>query len=58
MSKSYRSKSYAFHVKRLTHNKIPVWIDLDRYLHIYFHHVKEVQIGSNKEKSAFKYDLQ
>lgn len=47
----------SFHIKRLTHNKIPVWIDLERYLHIYFHHVKEVQIGSNKEKSTFKYDF-
>ncbi len=50
-------KVIPFHIKRLTQNKIPAWIDLERYLHIYFHHVKEVQIGSNKEKSAFKYDF-
>ncbi len=47
-----------FETRRLTLNKLPVWIDLERYLHIYFHHVKEVQAGEyNKEKSAFSYDF-
>lgn len=47
-----------FHTKRLTHTKHSIWIDLDRYLHVYLRHVKEVQIGDqNKNKSTFDYDF-
>lgn len=48
-----------FKQRRLTYNKFPVWIEVDRYLHIYLRHVDDVQAGkSNKEKSTLKYHFQ
>lgn len=47
-----------FEPERLTHTKIPVWWNLERFLHIYMRHVAEVQVGERFEgKSRFQYKL-
>ena len=47
-----------FESERLTHTKIPVWWNLERFLHIYMRHVAEVQVGERFEvRSRFQYKL-
>jgi hypothetical protein len=41
---------------RLSHEKIPIWWDFERFLHIYIRHVKETRVGEEFEgKSLFQY---
>ena len=43
---------------RLSHGKFPVWLDLERFIHIYARHVMETQIGDRFQgKTLLKYDF-
>jgi hypothetical protein len=45
-----------FHDKRLTHGKFPVWLDYNRFLHIFLRHVNETNPGGTFEnKTRFQY---
>lgn len=45
-----------FRSKRYTHGKFPIWIDLERFVHILLRHVAETNIGEGfKDKSKFQY---
>lgn len=48
-----------FETQKLNSGKFPVWIDCERFLHIYLRHVEETRIGEKyeKEKSTFNYEL-
>lgn len=47
-----------FEPERLSHTKIPVWWNLERFLHIFVRHVSEVQVGERFEvKTRFQYKL-
>jgi hypothetical protein len=45
-----------FNEKRLTSAKFPVWLDFERFLHIFLRHVNEVNFGGNfEDKTKFQY---
>ncbi|WP_165043838.1 hypothetical protein [Dysgonomonas sp. ZJ709] len=45
-----------FEPERLTHNKLPVWWDYERFIHIYIRHVSDLQVGERFEaKTVFQY---
>ena len=47
-----------FKPERLCWTKVPVWWNLERYLHIFLRHVSTFQYGEiNEEKTAFQYEL-
>jgi hypothetical protein len=47
-----------FKPERLCWTKVPIWWNLERYLHIFLRHVSTFQYGEvNEEKTAFQYEL-
>ncbi|MCP4553594.1 MAG: hypothetical protein GY834_16475 [Bacteroidetes bacterium] len=45
-----------FKEKRLTHGKFPIWLNYERFLHIFLEHVNETNLGGNfRDKSRFQY---
>ena len=45
-----------FNEKRLTHGKFPIWLNYERFLHIFLEHVNEVNLGGNfEDKTKFQY---
>lgn len=45
-----------FNEKRLTHGKFPVWLNYERFLHIFLGHVNETNLGGTfDDKTKFQY---
>lgn len=45
-----------FSEKRLTHGKSPIWLNYERFLHIFLRHVDETNLGGNfEDKTKFQY---
>lgn len=45
-----------FNEKRLTHSKFPIWLNFERFLHIFLGHVNEMNFGGNfGDKTKFQY---
>ncbi len=52
------SLSFFYKPERLTHSKYPVYLDFERFIHIYLRHVAETQVGERfDKKTLFQYKL-